>query len=62
MRKALRFVLLAVAVFAMPATNALDMHCFSGKYGYSLKHGWTCEFYPGGGDCILCYAAITVEG
>lgn len=62
MRKALRFLLLAVAMFAMPATNALDMHCYPGEFKFVQGYGYQCQFEPTSTHCLVCYGAITVQG
>lgn len=62
MRKSLRLLLLALTVLVVPAANAIDMNCFPGTFGYYVNVGWRCEFQPDGTQCLVCYAAITVEG
>ena len=63
MRKTLRFLLLAVALFAMSSANALDMQCFPAEFVYVPSiNGWRCEFTTVGNQCLVCYAVIVVQG
>lgn len=62
MRKHLRLLLLTLTLLVVPAANAIDMNCFPGSFSYYVNVGWQCQFDPGGTQCLVCYAAITVEG
>jgi hypothetical protein len=62
MRKYWRMLLVASTLLVVPASNALDIQCFTGEYVHYVNVGWRCEFAPGGGGCLVCYAVITIPG
>lgn len=61
MRK-LRMLLLVLMVFVIPGANAIDIQCFPASFVYYRGQGWTCQFDPGGSQCLVCYGVITVPG